>query len=74
LNGCAARIGCVEWEAEFWGFLGGIWLIFVGRGGNFKFLRGLHHVGLFLGNGEMAEKLPFWVLLEKKVSHAKSIR
>ena len=25
-------------------------------------------------NGEMVEKLPFWVLLEKKVSHAKRIR
>jgi len=24
-----------------------ICLIFVGRGGNFEFLRGLHHVGLF---------------------------
>jgi hypothetical protein len=33
-------------------------LIFVGRGGNFEFLRGLQHVGLFLGNGKMAEKLP----------------
>jgi len=35
-------------------FLGEICLIFVGRGGNFEFLRGLHHLGLFLGNGEMA--------------------
>jgi hypothetical protein len=32
---------------DFWVFLGGIWLIFVGRGGNFEFLRGLQQVGLF---------------------------
>jgi len=35
-----------------------IWLIFFLLGGNFEYLRGLQHVGLFLGNGEMAEKLP----------------
>jgi len=28
-------------------FLGGIWLIFAGRGGNFEFLRDFHQVGLF---------------------------
>jgi len=56
LNGCAARIGCVEREAEFWVFLGGICLILFSRGGSFEFLRGLQHEGIILGNGVMAEK------------------
>jgi len=33
-------------------------LIFRLLSGNFDFPRGLQHVGLFLGNREMAEKLP----------------
>lgn len=34
---------------EFWVFLGEIWLIFCLLDGNFKFFRGLHHVGFFKG-------------------------
>ncbi len=37
----------VNSEVDFRVFSGKICLIFVGRGGNFEFLRGLHHVGLF---------------------------
>jgi len=32
-------------------------LILFSRGGSFEFLRGLHHMGLFSGNGVMVEKL-----------------
>ena len=46
------------WEGgDFWVFLGEIWLIFFGWGGNFEFLRGLQKKGIILGNGEKAENL-----------------
>lgn len=37
-------------------FLGGIYLIFVGRGGKFEFLRGLHRTEILYGNSVMAGK------------------
>jgi hypothetical protein len=51
----------------FGGFSWGICLIFVGWGGNFEFSRGLHHVGLFLGNGgEIANLDNVWFENEKE--------